>query len=171
MTWHWPAYPNSSSVRTGQTPTSFPGPGRTTRACIPLPQIGINAVQMDPNLCQCYHTAMNVAMMDGSVRNISRSLTQQTWTNALNPSDGHGCWEAIGELASRVTGFIRFIPRWILPSCWIGIRLRRQSRPRRRSTPQRHRRTKAGAATQRAESWSFSHDRIRMGLKSCNIFP
>jgi hypothetical protein len=32
---------------------------------------------------------MNVALMDGSVRSLSASLTQLTWTNALLPADGH----------------------------------------------------------------------------------
>jgi hypothetical protein len=31
---------------------------------------------------------MNVALMDGSVRKVSASVSQQTWTNALNPADG-----------------------------------------------------------------------------------
>jgi hypothetical protein len=42
----------------------------------------------DPNLAQCYHASMNVALMDGSVRKVSASISQQTWTNALNPADG-----------------------------------------------------------------------------------
>jgi hypothetical protein len=53
-----------------------------------LPQIGVNMMLMDPNLCQCYHAAMNIALMDGSVRKISPALSQKTWTYALNPSDG-----------------------------------------------------------------------------------
>ncbi len=86
MTWHWPAYPNSFGPY-WPNPDELPGQPSYT-GLYPLPQIGVNAMQMDPNLCQCYHAAMNVALMDGSVRNISRSLTQQTWTNALNPADG-----------------------------------------------------------------------------------
>ena len=35
-----------------------------------------------------YHRVMIVALMDGSVRNISPAMSQITWTNALNPSDG-----------------------------------------------------------------------------------
>jgi hypothetical protein len=42
----------------------------------------------DPNLSQSYHPIMNVALMDGSVRAVSPSLSQQTWTLALNPADG-----------------------------------------------------------------------------------
>ena len=30
----------------------------------------------------------NVALMDGSVRKVSATVSQQTWTNALNPADG-----------------------------------------------------------------------------------
>ena len=46
-------------------------------------------MKADPNLCQSYHpTVMNVGMMDGSVRTVSAGLSQTTWSNALNPSDG-----------------------------------------------------------------------------------
>lgn len=31
---------------------------------------------------------MNIALMDGSVRNVSAGLSQATWSNALNPADG-----------------------------------------------------------------------------------
>jgi hypothetical protein len=31
---------------------------------------------------------MNVALMDGSVRNVTAGLSQATWTNALLPNDG-----------------------------------------------------------------------------------
>jgi len=31
---------------------------------------------------------MNLALMDGSVRKITPSLSQITWTYALNPADG-----------------------------------------------------------------------------------
>jgi prepilin-type N-terminal cleavage/methylation domain-containing protein len=86
MTWHWPAYPNSFGPY-WPDPDQLPGQANYTGLYI-LPQIGLNPMQMDPNLCQCYHKAMNVALMDGSVRSISRSLSQQTWTNALNPADG-----------------------------------------------------------------------------------
>ncbi len=86
MTWHWPAYPNQFGPY-WPNPDELPGQANYT-GLFPLPQIGVNLMKADPNLCQCYHTVMNVALMDGSVRNISMSLSQQTWTNALNPADG-----------------------------------------------------------------------------------
>ena len=86
MTWHWPAYPNSFGPY-WPDPDQLPGQENYTGLYM-LPQIGLNPMQMDPNLCQCYHIVMNVALMDGSVRNISATLSQQTWTNALNPADG-----------------------------------------------------------------------------------
>ena len=94
MTWHWPAYPNSFGPY-WPDPDQLPGQANYTGLYI-LPQIGLNPMKMDPNLCQCYHMVMNVALMDGSVRNVSPSLSQQTWTNALNPADGQalgGDWQ------------------------------------------------------------------------------
>jgi hypothetical protein len=46
------------------------------------------AMEANPNLAQRYHKVMNIALMDGSVRNITAALSQQTWTDALNPADG-----------------------------------------------------------------------------------
>jgi prepilin-type N-terminal cleavage/methylation domain-containing protein len=86
MTWHWPAYPNSFGPY-WPNPDELPGQANYT-GLFPLPQINVGVMQADPNLAQCYHVVMNVALMDGSVRNISASLSQKTWTNALNPSDG-----------------------------------------------------------------------------------
>ena len=54
----------------------------------PLPQIDVTSVTADPTLCQSYHTVMNIGLMDGSVRQITASLTLKTWTNALTPDDG-----------------------------------------------------------------------------------
>ena len=54
----------------------------------PLPQIGIAAMQANPNLCQSFHTVMNIAMMDGSVRKITASINQTIWSQAINPNDG-----------------------------------------------------------------------------------
>ncbi len=86
MTWHWPAYPNSFGPY-WPNPDELPGQANYT-GLFPLPQIQVSQMQANPNLSQCYHPVMNVALMDGSVRNISAGLSQQTWTNALNPSDG-----------------------------------------------------------------------------------
>jgi prepilin-type N-terminal cleavage/methylation domain-containing protein len=87
MTWHWPAYPNSFGPY-WPNPDELPGQPSYT-GLYPLPQIGLSAMLMNPNLCQSYHMVMNVALMDGSVRNITPALSQQTWTNALNPADGN----------------------------------------------------------------------------------
>lgn len=87
MTWHWPAYPNSFGPY-WPNPDELPGQPNYT-GLFTLPQIHVNLMLADPNLSQCYHANMNVALMDGSVRKISPSLTQQTWTNALLPADGH----------------------------------------------------------------------------------
>jgi hypothetical protein len=53
-----------------------------------LPQIGVSPTTADPNLVQSYHAIMNIGMMDGSVRAISASVSQTTWTSALSPDDG-----------------------------------------------------------------------------------
>jgi prepilin-type N-terminal cleavage/methylation domain-containing protein len=86
MTWMWPAYPNSFGPY-WPNPDELPGQTNYT-GLFPLPQIGVNMMLMNPNLCQSYHVVMNLALMDGSVRKISPSLSQTTWTYALNPADG-----------------------------------------------------------------------------------
>ena len=86
MTWHWPAYPNSFGPY-WPNPDELPGQPNFT-GLFPLPQIHVDMMQADPNLSQSYHTVLNIALMDGSVRNISPSLSQKTWTDALNPADG-----------------------------------------------------------------------------------
>jgi prepilin-type N-terminal cleavage/methylation domain-containing protein len=85
MTWHWPAYPNSFGPY-WPDPDELPGQQNFT-GLFTLPQINVNAMAADPNLAQCYHTVMNVALMDGSVRTISTAITQTTWTHALIPND------------------------------------------------------------------------------------
>ncbi len=85
MTWHWPAYPNSFGPY-WPNPDELPGQTNYT-GIFKLPQINVNMMQADPNLAQCYHSAMNVALMDGSVRRISASISQTTWTYALIPND------------------------------------------------------------------------------------
>ena len=85
MTWHWPAYPNSFGPY-WPNPDELPGQANYT-GLYPLPQIQVSIMLANPNLCQSYHAIMNIALMDGSVRNISGALSQKTWTNALNPAD------------------------------------------------------------------------------------
>ena len=86
MTWHWPAYPNSFGPY-WPDPDQLPGQQNYT-GLYALPQIQVTPMKADPNLSQCYHSSMNVALMDGSVRKVSAGLSQQTWTIALNPADG-----------------------------------------------------------------------------------
>jgi len=86
MTWHWPAYPNSFGPY-WPDPDQLPGGANYTGLYF-LPQIAVSPMKADPNLAQCYHAAMNVALMDGSVRRVSGVVSQQTWTNSLNPADG-----------------------------------------------------------------------------------
>jgi prepilin-type N-terminal cleavage/methylation domain-containing protein len=86
MTWHWPAYPNSFGLY-WPNPDELPGQANYT-GLYPLPQIQVGIMLANPNLSQSYHAVMNVALMDGSVRNITPALSQTTWTNALNPADG-----------------------------------------------------------------------------------
>jgi prepilin-type N-terminal cleavage/methylation domain-containing protein len=86
MSWPFPAYPNTMGPY-------WPNPdelaGQPNYAGnYPLPQIDVSPVKADPTLCQSYHSVMNLAMMDGSVRQITPTLTVTTWTNALTPDDG-----------------------------------------------------------------------------------
>jgi len=87
MTWSYPAYPNTMGPY-WPNPDELPGQASYT-GLFPLPQLGTTPMQADPNLSQSYHSAnMNVALMDGSVRSITTGVSQQSWTNALNPVDG-----------------------------------------------------------------------------------
>ena len=86
MVWWFPAYPNTIGPYWPDN-DQLPG-GQNYTGQYALPQIGITAMQANPNFCQCYHVVMNLALMDGSVRKISPSLSQLTWSNALNPADG-----------------------------------------------------------------------------------
>jgi prepilin-type N-terminal cleavage/methylation domain-containing protein len=55
------------------------------------PQLGITIAQnaCDRNRSQSFHpAAVNVALMDGSVRSVSASVSQPTWQAALVPDDG-----------------------------------------------------------------------------------
>jgi prepilin-type N-terminal cleavage/methylation domain-containing protein len=86
MTWWYVAYPNTIGPY-WPDPDQLPGQQNYTGQYA-LPQIGTTPTQANPNLAQCYHQVMVLALMDGSVRKISPSLSQTTWTNALNPADG-----------------------------------------------------------------------------------
>jgi prepilin-type N-terminal cleavage/methylation domain-containing protein len=89
MTWMWPAQPNTFGPY-WPNPDELPGQPTfiANNGLFTLPQIQVAMMQANPNLCQSYHTVMNVALMDGSVRTISANLSQTTWSNALNPADG-----------------------------------------------------------------------------------
>ena len=87
MLWSWPAYPNTVGCY-WPNPDELPGQPNYTGS-YPLPQFNITPMTANPNLAQSYHSGiMNVAMMDGSVRAIFESLSQTTWTLALDPADG-----------------------------------------------------------------------------------
>jgi prepilin-type N-terminal cleavage/methylation domain-containing protein len=87
MLWAWPSYMNSVGCY-WPNGDELPGQPNYTGA-YPLPQFDITPMQANPNLAQSYHTGlMNLSMMDGSVRVVADSLTQATWTLALNPADG-----------------------------------------------------------------------------------
>jgi prepilin-type N-terminal cleavage/methylation domain-containing protein/prepilin-type processing-associated H-X9-DG protein len=85
--WPYPAYPNTYGPHF-PNPDQLPGQPNYTGNYF-LSQIGVTPMQADPNRCQSYHTgAMNVALMDGSVRPIAASLSQHSWNLALDPADG-----------------------------------------------------------------------------------
>jgi prepilin-type N-terminal cleavage/methylation domain-containing protein/prepilin-type processing-associated H-X9-DG protein len=87
MLWSWPAYLNSVGC---YWPNGDELPGQPNYlGYYSLPQFNITPMTANPNLAQSYHPGvMNVSMMDGSVRVIADSITQATWTLALNPADG-----------------------------------------------------------------------------------
>ena len=91
MVWWFMAYPNTIGPY-WPDPDELPG-GQNYSGQYALPQIGITAMQANPNLCQTYHSAMVVSLMDGSVRKVSPAVSQLTWTNALNPAD----WQVLGS--------------------------------------------------------------------------
>jgi len=87
MTWDYPAYPNTLGPY-WPNPDELPGQPNYS-GLYALPQLGVTQMAANPNLCQSYHPGvMNIGMMDGSVRIVSSSVGQTTWTNALNPADG-----------------------------------------------------------------------------------
>lgn len=91
MSWPYPAYTNTLGCY-WPNPDELPGQsnfvpysGTTGYA---LPQVGTTAQLADPNLCQSYHPGlMNIGMMDGSVRQISGTVSQTNWNYALDPAD------------------------------------------------------------------------------------
>lgn len=86
MVWWLPEYPNTIGPYWPDN-DQLPG-GQNYTGQYALPQLGMNPMDANPNLCQCYHAAMVTALMDGSVRKISANISPQTWTLALNPADG-----------------------------------------------------------------------------------
>ena len=86
MAWSYPAYPNTYGPY-WPNPDELVGQ-RNYTGSYPLPQIGITAMQANPNLCQSFHSVMNIAMMDGSVRKITPGINRTIWSQAINPNDG-----------------------------------------------------------------------------------
>ncbi len=91
MSWPYPCYPNTLGCY-WPTPDELPGQPNfipySSTAGYPLPQIGTTAMLSNPNYCQSFHPgAMNLAMMDGSVRAIGDDISQLNWNYALDPSD------------------------------------------------------------------------------------
>ncbi len=87
MLWSWPAYLNSVGC---YWPNGDELPGQPNYpGYYKLPQFNPTPMEADPNLAQSYHKGcMNISMMDGSFRIIADSISQATWTLALNPDDG-----------------------------------------------------------------------------------
>lgn len=86
MAWSYPAYPNTYGPY-WPNPDELVGQ-RNYTGSYPLPQIGVTANSANPNLCQSFHNIMNLGMMDGSVRKITKSINQSIWSQAINPNDG-----------------------------------------------------------------------------------
>ena len=86
--WPWPAYPNTYGPY-WPIPTNNQVVGAVGNPPYPLPQIGVTPEKADPSYAQSYHPgAMVVALMDGSVRNISSGISQTTWNTVLIPTSG-----------------------------------------------------------------------------------
>lgn len=55
----------------------------------PAPQIGTTTREADPDTCQSSHPqTMTVALMDGSVRGVSASISLDIWRRLINPDSG-----------------------------------------------------------------------------------
>jgi prepilin-type N-terminal cleavage/methylation domain-containing protein len=82
--WPYPAYFNTYGPH-------YPNPDfiRLGISTYPAPQMGTTPLQANPDTCQSYHTGvMTCALLDGSVRSVSASVSLATWRLAINPSDG-----------------------------------------------------------------------------------
>jgi prepilin-type N-terminal cleavage/methylation domain-containing protein/prepilin-type processing-associated H-X9-DG protein len=91
MSWPYPCYTNTLGCY-WPNPDELPGQANfvpySATTGYPLPQIGTTAQFANPNLCQSFHPgAMNIAMMDGSVRQINDDISQSNWNYALDPAD------------------------------------------------------------------------------------
>ncbi len=91
MSWPYPCYTNTLGCY-WPNPDELPGQPNfipySATSGYPLPQIGTTPLSANPNLCQSYHPgAMNIAMMDGSVRQINDDISQSNWNFALDPAD------------------------------------------------------------------------------------
>jgi len=91
MSWPYPCYTNSLGCY-WPNPDELPGQPNfipyTVSTGYPLPQIGVTPRLANPNLCQSYHpTVMNIALMDGSVRQITEDIAQSNWNYLLDPAD------------------------------------------------------------------------------------
>jgi prepilin-type N-terminal cleavage/methylation domain-containing protein/prepilin-type processing-associated H-X9-DG protein len=91
MSWPYPAYPNTLGCY-WPNPDELPGQPNfvpyTATTGYALPQVGTTPMLANPNLCQSYHPgSMNIAMMDGSVRQVSDDVSQMNWNYAIDPAD------------------------------------------------------------------------------------
>ena len=91
-TWAWPATGTTSLNGPTYGPYS-PDPGYCPGGPFyglnyPLPQAG-NVYQIDTTTFSSPHDGIiNAAMMDGSVRSISITISQATWNKVITPNDG-----------------------------------------------------------------------------------
>ena len=82
--WSYPAYFNTYGPH-------YPNPDfiRLGIDTYPAPQMGTTTLQANPDTCQSYHTGvMTCALLDGSVRSVSGSVSLATWRRAVHPNDG-----------------------------------------------------------------------------------
>jgi prepilin-type processing-associated H-X9-DG protein len=91
MCWPYPGFSNTVGSY-WPNPDQLPGQSNfqayTATSGYFLPQIGVDLVSADPNDCQTFHPgAMNVAMMDGSVSQVTDLVSQMSWNWALDPAD------------------------------------------------------------------------------------
>src|SRR5206468_398183 len=96
--WYYQTFGLTQSLAPGQLDG---GTNPTFDAWAGLPNTFMFQVQPDPtrykqctNCCgplfaQTPHNSMQVALVDGSVRNVDGTISQQTWNYAMQPADGH----------------------------------------------------------------------------------